>query len=57
MKRWVWGVLGGCCGLGLWWGVLEVSGADHDVWWAIAGRVLSVTGGMAAADRLRARWS
>ncbi|MFE4398663.1 MULTISPECIES: hypothetical protein [Streptomycetaceae] len=56
MGRWVWGVAGGCCGLGLWWAVLEAAGAGHDAWWAVAGRVLAVTGGVAAADRVRGRW-
>ncbi|MFG2909956.1 hypothetical protein ACGF13_33480 [Kitasatospora sp. NPDC048286] len=52
MGRWVWGVVGGCCGLGLWWGLVEVTVADQDVWWAVIGRVPAVLAGMAAADRV-----
>ncbi|MGW7448335.1 hypothetical protein [Kitasatospora sp. NPDC054795] len=55
MRRWVWGVVGGCCGLGLWWAVVELSGADQDARWAVMGRVPSVMAGMAAADRVLAR--
>ncbi|MFE6050825.1 hypothetical protein ACFQ6N_08730 [Kitasatospora sp. NPDC056446] len=56
MKRWVWGAVGGCCGLGLWWAVVEVSGGDQGAWWAVLGRVWTVMAGIAAADRVAARW-
>ncbi|WP_224281341.1 hypothetical protein [Streptomyces sp. LS1784] len=56
MRHWVWRAVGGCCGLGLWWVVVEVTGADQDAWWAVMGRIPSVMAGMAAVDRAIARW-
>ncbi|MEV7189563.1 hypothetical protein [Kitasatospora sp. NPDC093102] len=55
IKHWFWAVLGGCCGLALWWAVVKVLGGDQDAWWAIMGRVFFVMGGLSAGDRLRAR--
>ncbi|MEU3563130.1 hypothetical protein [Kitasatospora sp. NPDC006786] len=55
MRRWVWGAVGGCCGLGLRWAAVELSGAGQDAWWAVVGRLPAVPAGMAAADRVLAR--
>ncbi|WP_316526856.1 hypothetical protein [Kitasatospora brasiliensis] len=56
IEHWFWGVVGACCGIALWWAVVELLGGDQDAWWAVMGRVFSVTGGLAAGDRLRSRW-
>ncbi|GAA3018584.1 hypothetical protein GCM10010519_55230 [Streptomyces lactacystinicus] len=51
----MWGAVGGCCGLGLRWAAVELSGAGQDAWWAVVGRLPAVPAGMAAADRVLAR--
>lgn len=55
VEHWFRALLGACCGVVLWWAVVEVLGGDQDAWWAVMGRVFFAMGGLSAGDRPRSR--